>query len=70
MDEGECQKGRAETGADKVGQLDLVELKLLVPADVQRAWQRCSWVLVSETGRSRTAIMHEMVHDFLVKHGC
>ncbi|MGA7278780.1 MAG: hypothetical protein WBW79_12650 [Desulfocapsaceae bacterium] len=70
MNEGERQRSRAETGADKVGQLDLVELKLLVPADVQRAWQRCSWVLVYETGRSRTAIMYEMVHDFLVKHGC
>lgn len=48
----------------------LQELKILVPADLCRAWQRCSWVIVSETGRGRTEIMAEMVRDFLVKHGC
>ena len=49
---------------------ELQELRLLVPDELHRAWQRCSWVIHSETGRSRTDIMAEMVHDFLVKHGC
>lgn len=67
---------KAETGCpeidpeDTISSADLHELKLLVPAELHRAWQRCSWVLVSETGCSRTDIMSEMVHDFLVKHGC
>lgn len=46
------------------------ELKLLVPDDLFRAWQRCSWLITNETGRSRTEVMAEMVRDFLVKHGC
>jgi hypothetical protein len=48
----------------------LRELKLFVPDELFRAWQRCSWVIVAETGRTRTEIMQEMVRDFLVKHGC
>lgn len=46
------------------------ELKLFVPDELFRAWQRCSWLLVAETGRTRTEIMREMVRDFLIKHGC
>ena len=46
------------------------ELKLLVPADLCRAWQRCSWLIIQETERSRVDVMEEMVRDFLVKHGC
>lgn len=49
---------------------DLKEVKLFVPDDLYRAFQRCIWVLVNETGRSQTEIMREVVHDFLVKHGC
>ena len=45
-------------------------IKLLVPDDLYRAFQRCVWVLMNETGRSREDIMQEVVHDFLVKHGC
>jgi hypothetical protein len=48
----------------------LEELKLFLPADLTRSSQRCSWPLVSETGRTRTEIMAEMARDFLVKHGC
>jgi hypothetical protein len=46
------------------------ELRIVIPDDLFRAWQRCSWLLVAETGRSRTEIMTEMVCDFLIKHGC
>ncbi|MEE4313618.1 MAG: hypothetical protein V2J11_03935 [Desulfofustis sp.] len=46
------------------------ELRIMVPDDLFRAWQRCSWLLLAETGRSRTESMTEMVRDFLVKHGC
>ena len=48
----------------------LSELKLLVPDDLYRAFQRCVWVLINETGRDQQEIMQEVVHDFLVKHGC
>jgi len=48
----------------------LAEVKLFVPEDLYRAFQRCIWVLVNETGRSQQDIMQEVVHDFLVKHGC
>ena len=49
---------------------DFAEVKLLLPHDVARAWQRCTWVVVNETKKSRTDIMAEMVRDFLCKYGC
>ncbi len=49
---------------------DLTELKLFVDDDLCRAFQRCVWIQVNETGRTRQEIMREVVHDFLVKHGC
>lgn len=45
-------------------------LTLVVSENLHRAFQRCSWVIVNETGRDRLDIMDEMVRDFLVKHGC
>jgi hypothetical protein len=49
---------------------DLQPLQLQVSADLYRAFQRCSWIIVNETGRGQVEIMEEMVRDFLVKHGC
>jgi hypothetical protein len=48
----------------------LTEIRILVPAELSAAWQRCSWVLVQEKGQGRLESMEEMVRDFLVKHGC
>jgi len=45
-------------------------LKLHVRADLYRAFHRCSWILVNETGKNQVEIMNEMVRDFLIKHGC
>ena len=55
---------------NKNKQGDLVELKLFVEDDLYRAFQRCVWVIVNETGRDQRDIMREAVRDFLVKHGC
>ena len=49
---------------------ELSEIKLLVSDDLYRAFQRCVWILVHETGRDRLDIMREVIHDFLVKHEC
>ena len=51
-------------------QKGMTELRLQVPDDLYRAYQRCSWIIIHETGRSQLEIMEEMVHDFLVKHQC
>ena len=48
----------------------LKELKLLVPEDLHRAFQRCLWIRINETGRTQLDLMREAVRDFLVKHGC
>ena len=48
----------------------LEELNIKVPADLFRAYQRCTWILINETGRDQLEVMDEMVRDFLVKHGC
>lgn len=45
-------------------------LELVVPADLSRAFRRCSWLLINEAGKSQLEIMQDMVRDFLVKHGC
>ena len=49
---------------------ELTELKLFVEEDLYRAFQRCVWILINETGRDKHDIMREAVRDFLVKHGC
>ncbi len=49
---------------------DLVELKLKLPRDLYRAYQRCSWIITHETGRDQLEIMEEMVLDYLVKKEC
>ncbi|MDD3815299.1 MAG: hypothetical protein PHZ02_11730 [Desulfocapsaceae bacterium] len=48
----------------------LVDLRIQVPQDLYVAYQRCSWIIVHETGRTPLVVMEEMVRDFLVKHGC
>ena len=52
------------------GEADLEEIKIFVPADQYRAFQRCVWILVHETGRTQLDVMQELVEDFLVKHEC
>lgn len=48
----------------------LEELIIKVPADLYRAYQRCTWILINETGRDQLEVMDELVRDFLKKHGC
>jgi hypothetical protein len=48
----------------------LVELKLLVTEDLFRAFQRCVWIQIHETGQSQLQVMEEVVRSFLIKHGC
>ena len=48
----------------------LVELKLQIPEDLYRAFQRCLWIRVNETGQTPLQLMEEAIRDFLKKHGC
>lgn len=50
--------------------LPLVDLKIKIPQDLYIAYQRCSWIIIHETGKAPLEVMEEMVRDFLVKHGC
>lgn len=45
-------------------------LKLRVADDLYRAFQRCVWCIINETGRDQMDIMAEMVRDFLKKYRC
>ncbi len=45
-------------------------IHLHVREDLYRAFQRCIWIIINETGRNQIDVMNEMVHDFLVKHQC
>jgi len=49
---------------------DLAEIRLFVQEDLYRAFQRCVWIQVHESGRDRFDIMEEVVVDFLIKHNC
>ena len=48
----------------------LETLTLRIDADLYRAFQRCTWMLINESDRDQIAVMNEMVRDFLIKHGC
>ncbi len=48
----------------------LAELRLKIHADLHRAFQRCSWIIINEGDRNQIDVMNEMVEDFLRKHGC
>ncbi|MEW6521275.1 MAG: hypothetical protein AB1461_17885 [Thermodesulfobacteriota bacterium] len=48
----------------------LESLTIKIRPDLYRAFHRCSWIIIHETGRSQLDIMQEMVEDFLIKHGC
>lgn len=45
-------------------------LQLRVGTDLYRAFQRCMWIIIHETGRTQMEIMDEVVRDFLLKHRC
>ena len=49
---------------------ELSELTIKIPPELYRAYQRCSWIITHETGRTQLDIMEEMVYDFLVKNEC
>ncbi len=60
----------AEKEKGEAMEADLVELKLKIPRDLYRAYQRCSWIITHETGRDQLEIMEEMVLDYLIKNEC
>ncbi len=61
---------RQPQGQDVSSEKTMERIELLVPADLSRAFRRCTWLLINETGKSPLEIMQDMVRDFLVKHGC
>lgn len=60
----------SEDARESVPKPGMGEIKLFVPEDLSRAFQRCVWVQVNETDRNQLDIMEEVVRDFLIKHGC
>ncbi|MEW6594457.1 MAG: hypothetical protein AB1413_06245 [Thermodesulfobacteriota bacterium] len=57
-------------GGPPAGNLETEVLQLRVRPDLYRAFQRCMWILIHETGRTQLEIMDEVVQDFLRKHQC
>ncbi|MEK6202047.1 MAG: hypothetical protein N2A40_06465, partial [Desulfobulbaceae bacterium] len=65
------EEDMSEKSAEEMEKIaPLAELKLQIPQDMVVAYQRCSWIIVHETGRNPLQVMEEMVRDFLIKHGC
>jgi len=48
----------------------LITLQLQIPEDLYRAFQRCVWIRINETGTTQLQVMEEVVRTFLIKHGC
>ena len=75
---GHCVVGREEVGmkeSESKGPQESREehstrIVVTVPDHLYRAYHRCIWLLINETGKSKLQIMEEMVRDFLIKHGC
>ena len=59
-----------ELFSEQEDSLVMVDLKIQIPPELYVAYQRCSWIIVHETGRKPLDVMQEMVSDFLMKHGC
>ncbi len=57
-----------EQGTQQGSTLSTVTLQ--VPEALSRAFQRCLWIRVHETGQTPLAVMEEVILDFLIKHGC
>ena len=55
---------------DAVSKGELAEIKIFVTADYYRAFQRCVWIQVHESGRTQLEVMRELVDDFLAKYEC
>jgi len=55
---------------DKQWPPELCEIRIKIPPDLYRAFQRCVWIQVHETGRTQLEVMREMIDDFLRKHEC
>ena len=49
---------------------ELEMIKIFVPPGYYRAFQRCVWIQVHETGRTQLEVMREVVDDFLAKYEC
>ncbi|PIP43319.1 MAG: hypothetical protein COZ12_01730 [Deltaproteobacteria bacterium CG_4_10_14_3_um_filter_60_8] len=62
------EKRAGEGGAPTPAATEI--LALHVSPDLVRAFQRCKWIIIAETGQDQVEVMNEMVRDFLVKHGC
>ncbi len=62
------EQGAGEGGAPATAVTEL--LTLHVSPELVRAYQRCKWSIIAETGQDQVEVMNEMVRDFLVKHGC
>lgn len=60
----------SDNGTKRPDDKPLETLTLRVDADLYRAFQRCTWMLINEGDRNQIGVMNEMVRDFLIKHGC
>ena len=63
-------KNAAKTIENSIKNSESVELKIKISPELYRAYQRCSWIIINDTGREQLDIMEEMVLDFLVKYEC
>ena len=43
---------------------------LILRADIARAFRRCVWLGVNETGRSPYEVQNELIEELLKRHGC
>ena len=63
-------KNASKTIENSIKNSESVELKIKISPELYRAYQRCSWIIINDTGREQLDIMEEMVLDFLVKYEC
>lgn len=49
---------------------ELAVIKFFVSPQQYRAFQRCVWLQVHETGCSQLEVMEKMIDEILIRHAC
>ncbi len=64
------EKGKEESKGLKGQEQELELLQIHVRADLYRAFRRCVWMMVYETGLPIVEVHNRLIEDLLKKNGC
>ncbi|NPA93911.1 MAG: hypothetical protein GXO58_00610 [Thermodesulfobacteria bacterium] len=63
-------KSKNDNKKTEQGEQELELLQIHVRADLYRAFRRCVWMMVYETGLPIVEVHNRLIEDLLKKNGC